>query len=265
MTPSARIEHHGAVHVLARGAEWVVVAKPPRVIVHRNAQMPHEYAMVQWVRDSLGCPVWPAHRLDRPASGAMLFALRQDWAGPLSLAIAEGHKSYLAFVRGFFEHEDEVTVETPIKSGNGPAKAARSHVSCLARSHEPRCSLLRVRTDTGRHHQVRRHVRDLDHPILHDGDHGDSRVNQSFRERFGLTRLGLHAESISLELPHGEGVLNVRCPLFEDHVAVFEQMPWWSELLAAHPELGAPAIPVRRGQLGWGSPGREEGRGQEEP
>ncbi len=229
--------------VLARAPEWIVVAKPPKVITHRNWAHPHEYAMLQRVRDLVGTRVYPVHRLDRAASGCLLFAIQRDWTGPLQKALGEGRKTYLAFVRGHYFGEGRVEVETPMKDDNGILKEAHSTVWCLGRSHEPRCSLLQVRPHTGRYHQVRRHVRDLHHPIIKDAEHGDSRINRWWRDNHGVDRLGLHAWSMQLTLPDG-GALDVTCPLFEDQAALYRQLPWWEDAVAALPGLDAPGLPI---------------------
>lgn len=239
----ARGHRHPRLVVLARGDGWLVVAKPPRVISHRNAQHPHEYAMLQRVRDLVGGRVWLVHRLDRATSGCQLFATRQELAGPLSKALTEGRKSYVTMVRGFFNHDAPVQVDSPIKYPDGSYKEAHSEVRLLGRSHEPRCSLLHVFPTTGRHHQVRRHVRDLHHPVIRDGYHGDSRVNRWWRENHGMARLGLHAWSLDLTLPDG-APLSVTCPLFVDQAVLFRQLPWWDDAVSALPGLVADPLPL---------------------
>jgi|GEM_PF-296158 len=237
--PSGR---HRPVPVLAQGDGWLVVAKPPLVIVHRNARMRHVSAVLQRVRDQVGGRVYLAHRLDRGTSGCLLLATRRELAGPLSLAIAGGtaRKTYLAFVRGYFAEEGPVEVDSPINYYELGTKEASSTVERLGASHEPRCSLLRVRPHTGRHHQVRRHVRDLDHPIIGDSDHGDSRINREWRGR-GSRRLGLHCIRLELTLPDGSA-LDVRCPLFEDQQALFQSLPFWEEARQREPDLDLPAL-----------------------
>ena len=61
------------IPILARGREWVVVAKPPRIICHRNKQARKARAMLQRVRDQLGKRVYLVHRLDRNTSGCPIF------------------------------------------------------------------------------------------------------------------------------------------------------------------------------------------------
>ena len=148
-------------------------------------------------------------------------------------------------MRGHFSYEGEVTVDTPMKDDNGNLKDALSHVSCIGRSHEPRCSLLRVRPTTGRFHQVRRHVRDLNHPCIGDSEHGDTRVNRWWRENSPANRLGLHCLHLSLPMPDGS-TTHVSSPLFEDHHAVFSTMPWWNDAREAEPMLDASPLPLPR-------------------
>ena len=61
------------------------------------------------------------------------------------------------------------------------------------------CSLLLCQPRTGRTHQIRRHLRELSHPIIGDSEHGDSKVNRWWRENRNLNRLFLHC--FSLDLP----------------------------------------------------------------
>lgn len=229
--------------VLARGEGWVVVAKPPHLAVHRNQYQKTEYAALQRVRDQVDGLVWPVHRLDRAASGCLIFATDQELAGPLNEALRAGEKRYLAFVRGRYGGEEEVLVDTPMLDDNKILKEAATRVSLLGRSQEPRCSLLLARPLTGRFHQVRRHVRDLGHPIINDRAHGDTRENRTWRETWGYARLGLHCLSLSLTLPSGE-VVEATCPLFRDQRGLFERLPWWEEAVARLPTLADPPLPL---------------------
>lgn len=233
--------------ILAKGDHWVVVAKPPGMVVHRSDWAPRAPAVLQTLRDQLGERVFPVHRLDGAVSGCLLMATESKVAGLLSAALSKdtARKSYIAFVRGAFKHEGDVEVVTPMKDDNGVLRDARSVVRCLGRSNDPRCSLLEVEPATGRYHQVRRHVRDLHHPVLGDAEHGDNKENRIWRER-GLVRLGLHCLSLSLDLPEG-GRLDVRCPTFVDHHAVWANLPFWDEVIAARPELAVAPLDY------WGS------------
>ncbi len=221
-----------------------MVAKPPAVLVHRNALEPRAEAALQRLRDQLGQRVYPIHRLDRAASGCLLFALERPWASRLQTALnaESAEKRYIAFVRGEFRAEGPVLVENPMADENGVVKEARSLVTCLGSSREPRCSLLLVEPYTGRYHQVRRHVRDLAHPIIGDTKHGDSRINRQWREDYGMRRLGLHCIQLSLPLDAGDERVEAVCPLFTDMHRVVSQMPWWEEAVEKFPALRLPPL-----------------------
>jgi len=224
--------------VLARAEHYVVVAKPAGLMVHRNQHTSDRVFALQVVRDQVGCYVHAVHRLDRATSGCLLFALNGEWARLLQEAITspDAVKTYLAFVRGEFRHSGPVEVDNPMKDSRGHRRDARSVVSCLGTSAHPRCSLLQVRPATGRFHQVRRHVRDLSHPVLGDSQHGDTRVNRAWREEWGLNRLGLHCLSLDLPLPGGER-LQASCPVPDDLARVLRRMPWWDQAVEACPQL----------------------------
>lgn len=251
---ASRVNRPRDIVALARGDGWIVVAKPPKVITHRNWAHRHERAAVQRARDLVRGRVYPIHRLDRAASGCLLLATHRARAGELQAALVEGEKQYLAFVRGDLPIDGPTRVENPMKDSRGVLREAASVVEKLGGSADPRCSLLLVRPETGRFHQVRRHVRDLHHPIIGDTDHGDSRINRWWREERGFGRLGLHAHRLSLRLPGGEEI-EATCPLFADHHAVFTTLPWWDAAVARLPALALP--PLRTNGRGW-APGAAE-------
>jgi tRNA pseudouridine65 synthase len=168
----------------------------------------------------------PVHRLDAAASGVLLLAFDADTTRELQAAMTASTacKRYLALVRGVLA-EGTVTVTNPMKDDEDKPRDAVTVITRLAASSEPRCSLALAEPRTGRFHQVRRHLRDLDHPIIGDSKHGDTRVNATFRA-CGATRLQLHAWR--LDLPDAK--IAVRCPLAPDLRAVWSTLPWWGEV-----------------------------------
>ncbi|MEC7987950.1 MAG: pseudouridine synthase [Myxococcota bacterium] len=228
------------IPILTETENWVVVAKPPKLLTHGHPRFPGAPTLIGSVEEQEGWPVWIVHRLDRSASGCLILAKKKEWVPALKDALHNAEKSYLAIVRGYFDYEGEVEINKAMKV-NGKEKEALSFVRCLGRCHEPRSSLLLVRPQTGRYHQVRRHVRDLHHPVLGDSEHGDSHVNRWWREQMGLKRLGLHAWSLRLALESGESIV-AQCPLFSDQYDLFQKMPWWSMVLEQHPRLGLSSI-----------------------
>ena len=86
--------------LLWRDARCVVVDKPAGVATHRGWADDDDEPLLQRVRDLVGQHVYPVHRLDRGASGAILFALDRASAGAFAAAWPSAEKTYLALTRG---------------------------------------------------------------------------------------------------------------------------------------------------------------------
>ena len=236
--------------LITEGPGFVVVNKPPRLLVHRNHQLRRELAALQILRDQLGTRVNPIHRLDRQTSGCLLFATDPEQTTALHAALSheDAVKVYVCLVRGQLHADSPVLVERPLKDDRGVVQEARSVVWCLGSSQEPRCSILRVQPTTGRTHQVRRHVRGLNHPVIGDSIHGDNRVNRLWRTDHGIQRFQLHC--LHLSLPWHDGTrLTATAPLFADMASVWRGLPCWDEAVAVEPALALAAEAVPEGLL----------------
>jgi tRNA pseudouridine65 synthase len=224
--------------ILHLGDGWLAVAKPAGLLVHRTDRASGvEEAAVQVVRDQVGRRVHPVHRLDRGASGVLLFALDAERTRALQAGLAAGTKRYLALVRGVVAFAETI-VDRPLADDAGVLREARSTIRRLASCPAPRCSLVEVRPWTGRIHQVRRHVRGVDHPILGDARHGDTRATRAFREQTGLSRLALHCAQVALDVDGG--TVTVTCPVPDDLGTVLRALPLWPAAIEAAPELLLP-------------------------
>ena len=200
--------------ILHRDDRLVVVAKPAGVAVHRGWAGDDEDALLQRVRDLVGAWVWPVHRLDRGASGAIAFALDQDAARALgeSFMGRAVDKTYLALTRG--HPPEQVRIDHPIpKKPGGERVPAVTEVRRLETF--GRYALVEARPETGRLHQIRRHLKHISCPLIGDVRYGKGEHNRLFREQYGLHRLALHASRLVLPHPDG-GVVDVSAPLAED-------------------------------------------------
>ena len=188
-----------------------VFAKPSGLLVHRGWDNDREVAM-SLARDALGRHVYPVHRLDRATSGALLFALDASCAAALGALFANGsvEKTYLAFVRGITP--DAGRIDSPVpKTEGGPRVAA---VTSFRRLHIfEQFSLVEARPETGRLHQIRRHLKHIGHPIVGDVNYGKGDVNRLFRQRFGLHRLALHALRLAFIHPVAGGPQSFTAPV----------------------------------------------------
>lgn len=217
--------------------DLVAVDKPPGLLVHRSAIDRHEtrYAL-QILRDQLGQRVYPVHRLDKPTSGVLLFALNVDTAQRLTQQFAAGQvrKTYLAVVRGhalesasidYALREELDPMTDALADAAKPAQPAITHYRRLATAELPypvgryptcRYSVLEVNPATGRKHQIRRHMKHIFHPVIGDTTHGDGRHNQFFREHIGCRRLLLAATGLDLIHPRTGAALSLRAGLDDE-------------------------------------------------
>jgi len=199
------------IEIVFQNDNLIVVNKPPAMLVHRSPISNDTCFLLQELRQQLGRLVFPAHRLDRPTSGLMVFALHQEAVSRLGLAFQRGEveKGYLAVVRGWV-HEGAV-IDYPLKKeGKGEEQEAVSGYEPLGRIEFPwpaggfptaRYSLLRIVPQTGRWHQIRRHLAHIRHPVVGDTGHGDGKHNRLFRAQLNIHRLMLHASSLSFREP----------------------------------------------------------------
>jgi tRNA pseudouridine65 synthase len=190
-----------SIRLLHVDAYLVVADKPSGLLVHRGWDDDDDVAMFR-VRDALGQHVFPVHRLDRGTSGALVFARDRETAAALCRTFEEGRveKTYLALVRG--EPPAEGVIDYAIQKREGGARVpARTRFRLVRRSPVDRCSLVRAMPETGRLHQVRRHLRHINHPLVGDVKHGSGPINRHYRATYALSRLALHAQSIAFEHP----------------------------------------------------------------
>ncbi|WP_269523818.1 pseudouridine synthase [Coraliomargarita parva] len=224
--------------ILYQDADYVAINKPAGLLVHRTglASDASEFAL-QWLSGHLGQKVFPCHRLDRPTSGVLLFALHLDALRAMEEQFRGQtvRKSYLAVVRGWTEGSGQI--DSPLRSEENPDKVqdACTRYERLARSElmEPvgryssaRFSLLELKPQTGRKHQLRRHMAHIRHPILGDTRHGDGTQNRFARARLACPRLLLHAGELTFSHPKGGQSVQIHAPLPDAFAQVLDALGW---------------------------------------
>ena len=197
--------------ILHRDPRCVVVDKPSGIATHRGWDDSDD-ALLQVVRDTVNAYVYPIHRLDRGASGIVLFALDKDAARAFSDAWTEADKRYLAITRG--HPAEHVVLDHAIPKAPGEPRVP-AITEFWRRETFGRYALVEARPRTGRLHQIRRHLKHLSCPLIGDVRYGKGEHNRLWREKLGLHRLALHATSLRVPHPDG-GELAVTCPLAPD-------------------------------------------------
>lgn len=209
------------MEILYRDDDLVAISKPPGLAVHRGWARDDEYAMTL-LRDVLGQWVYPIHRLDRGASGVLLFGLSPAAARILCERFErhEVEKRYLALVRG--APPEAVRVEHALVPDKGPpAQPAQTDIVRLEQL--GRYAWVEARPRTGRLHQIRRHLKHISCPIIGDVKYGKGEHNRLFRERYALSRLALHAARLTLVNVSGARLV-IEAPLPVDLTRALAQL-----------------------------------------
>lgn len=197
--------------ILWRDDRFVASDKPSGLLVHRGWARDRDVLMAR-VRDAVGTRVHPIHRLDRGASGVVLFALDPEAAREAS-ALFERRavdKLYWALVRG--APPEALTIDHPIPNDEDGARVpAVTEVRRVAQL--GRYAVVEARPRTGRLHQIRRHLKHISCPLIGDVRYGKGPHNRLFRDRFGLHRLALHALELAFDHPFTGARVVVRAAL----------------------------------------------------
>ena len=199
------------VEVVYEDNDIIVVNKPKGMVVHPANGNPDGTlvnAIMAMCKDSLsgiGGELRPGivHRIDKDTSGLLIVAKNDKAHIEMSNQIKnhEVKKIYIALVRGIVE-EDEATIDMPIGRStkdrkkmavvkNG--KEAVTHFKVLKRY--DRYTLLEVKIDTGRTHQIRVHMAEIGHPVVGD------MVYSNGKNDFGVEGQMLHAKSLDFRHP----------------------------------------------------------------
>ena len=198
------------LRVLHEDEHLIAVDKPAGFIVHQREdgkKVSPRRCCLQILRDQTETYLYPVHRLDQATSGVLVFAKTKEAAQSLHSSWRTGqvNKTYACLVRGFFAEEK---IERALKAENGSEQPAITHFNPLFQKEFPiaseryttsRYTLLLASPETGRFHQIRRHLAHAAHPIIGDKRHGDSAQNRFFT---GLEMPWLYLRAVHLSLPH---------------------------------------------------------------
>ncbi len=213
--------------ILFEDDSLLLLSKPPGVVVHPASGNPsgtlvngllHHCLSIAGVGDEMRPGI--VHRLDKDTSGIMVVAKTDSCHRLLTQAFKERNveKEYLALVRGFFDRK-KGRIVAPI--GRHPVHRQKMAI-CerkgryaasswqVVEEYDAGYSLVQVRIETGRTHQIRVHMASLGHPVAGDKVYGGGGGNQSFPRQM------LHAHKLSLLHPITGKRLELAAPLWSD-------------------------------------------------
>ncbi len=196
----------------------VAVDKPPGQLVHpADVPQPGDEVTMKILRDQLGQLVYNVHRLDRPTTGVLLFALSKGVSRAMNRAF-ERHqvqKTYHAVVEGKPPAESWQCHEPLQKNEGDPFREARTDSRLLeSGSVDSRIfSLLEAVPHSGRYHQIRRHLASAGFPIVGDFRYGGIERGERLGKSLGTgSRMLLQAKSLAFRHPETGADLVIEAP-----------------------------------------------------
>lgn len=222
------------VEVLYEDNDIIVVNKPKGLVVHPANGNPDGTlvnAILSICKDSLsgiGGEIRPGivHRLDKDTSGVIVIAKNDKAHINLSEQIKnhEVEKTYIALVRGFVK-VNEATIDMPIGRSvkdrkkmaiNKNGKNAVTHFKVINRYGD--YSLLEVKIETGRTHQIRVHLSQIGYPIIGDA------VYSNGKNKWNIQGQCLHAKSLKFKHPTTNKEMFIEAPLPEYFKEVIKEL-----------------------------------------
>jgi 23S rRNA pseudouridine955/2504/2580 synthase len=218
--------------ILKEDERLIVLDKPAGIAVHGGSGL--SFGVIEALRalrprESLEL----VHRLDRDTSGCLLVARKRSALRVLHELLREGQfeKRYLVLVKGHwnFGHKRiDVPLRTDTRVGGERTVRVAAGGKEAVSEFRPveffgkRATLMEVAIHTGRTHQIRVHAAHMGHPVAGDEKYGDEVFNGEMKE-LGLTRMFLHAHSVSFDWPQ-EGTFSASAPLPEGLKRVLDRL-----------------------------------------
>lgn len=222
------------VDVVYEDKDIIVVNKPKGMVVHPANGNPDGTlvnAILAMCKDSLsgiGGEIRPGivHRLDKDTSGLLIIAKNDEAHVKMSKQIQDRlvTKKYIALIRGVVK-DDEATIDMPIARSkvdrkkmavDKDGKQAVTHFKVIKRYRG--YTLLEIKIDTGRTHQIRVHMAKIGYPVVGD------MVYSNGKNEFGIEGQMLHAKSLEFSHPITGKKMHLEAPLPEYFTKVLEEL-----------------------------------------
>ena len=217
------------VRVLYEDEDILAVDKPYAMPVHGGAGPKRTtlHALLEDAYES-STPLTLVHRLDAETTGVIVLAKHTSAARAMHDAWPTAHKRYDAVVHG--RMVGRVSIDEPLRTPDGRPQKAVTHVvgRRVLAPLDPPCSWVSVTLQTGRKHQIRRHLAARGNPVVGDDRHGDFQLNRALGRHLraqghpGGRKLLLHATELRLRHPQSDAELKICASFPPRFVAVLQ-------------------------------------------
>jgi tRNA pseudouridine65 synthase len=204
------------IKILKKTKTYVIVHKPHGLVVYADTREDHKISCQALVEKQIAQKIIPVHRIDKQTCGVLIYALNQQKANQLTSMFKSKkiEKSYLAFCHG--EAPEKARLDFPLRKHKEKVTELalteiknKQTIEITARGEKRKYSLVEACPQTGRYHQVRRHLKMMKCPIVGDPQYGNSWNNDFFKEEYGIHRTLLSAISISFVDPETKEKISV--------------------------------------------------------
>jgi 23S rRNA pseudouridine955/2504/2580 synthase len=222
--PSSDLQETIRKAIVYEDARLLVIDKPSGIAVHGGSGV--SFGVIEALRALRPEEHFElAHRLDRDTSGCLIVARNTATLRIVHALLREENttfeKRYLTLLRGPWDLGKK-RIDAPLRTDTrvGGERTVRVDASGKPSLSEfrpvqffgRRATLMEVSLLTGRTHQIRVHAQHAGHPVAGDEKYGDEAFNEEMHT-LGLSRMFLHASSVSFEWPNGGGQFSVNTPL----------------------------------------------------
>jgi 23S rRNA pseudouridine955/2504/2580 synthase len=233
--PSSDLQETIRRAIVYEDARLLVIDKPSGIAVHGGSGV--SFGVIEALRAARPDEHFElAHRLDRDTSGCLIVARNTATLRVVHALLREENttfeKRYLALLKGPWDLGKK-RIDAPLRTDTrvGGERTVRVDASGKPSLSEfrpvqffgRRATLMEVGLLTGRTHQIRVHAQHAGHPVAGDEKYGDETYNEEMRT-LGLSRMFLHASSVSFEWPNGGGQFSVNTPLPPELARVVDKL-----------------------------------------
>lgn len=203
-----------AFRIIYEDSEILIVDKPPGFHCvppeSKSIRISPAWNGLQILERQLQQKLFPAHRLDRATSGIFLLTKSKEMASATQKQFSNHStkKIYACLTRG--KLNSDAVIDSPLKNSAGASVTAKTNIQVVGTfslpikndvANDREFSLIFAFPETGRFHQIRRHLAQIGHPIIGDKMHGDKKLNRAFFEIVQSDRLFLRAMQLELDHP----------------------------------------------------------------
>ncbi|MCO5142177.1 MAG: pseudouridine synthase [Oligoflexia bacterium] len=191
--------------ILFQSKKIVAIHKPSGFLTYENTDSQRKISCKFFLEHQLKKKIYPVHRIDKDTCGILCYSLDPRETEKIQNLFKERRikKTYLAIVHGSIGDRKKIAsslIHPKSKKAEEAETLLRelSTAKIILNNEERVYSLVECKPLTGRHHQIRRHLKEIECPIVGDQEYGNSWENSTFEKLYQLNRTLLSAVKLEI-------------------------------------------------------------------